>query len=88
MIIANVREIMKFQKSKRFLEKLFQYGKDFYEEYEFVKQNSCKYLFSIFKRQCQNFDGNSSFENDDQLAVNSQTKNNQSTKENQSTKNS
>ena len=94
MIIANVREIMKFQKIKRFhFEKVFQYVKDFYAEHEFVKQISCKYLFSIFKRKCQNYDENRSFKNDDQFAVNSQTKNNQfindnqSTKENQSTKN-
>ena len=87
MIIANVREIMKFQKIKRFyFEKMFQYVEKFYAEHKFVKQNFCKYLLLIFKRKCQHYDENSSSKNDDQFAVNSQTKNNQSIKHNQSAK--
>ena len=82
MIIANVRKIMKFEKIKRFyFEKMFQYVKDYYAKHKSIKQNFCKYLFSIFKRKYQNYDENSSFETDDQFAVNSQTKNNQSTKD-------
>ena len=77
IIIVNVREIMKFQKIKRFyFEKMFQYVKNFYAKHESVKQNPCKYLFLTFKRKCQNYDENSSSKNEDQFAVNSQTKDN------------
>ena len=86
-IIANVYNIMKLHKSKRFhFERIFSYVKSFYVEHEFVEQFSCKFLSFTFKREYQHYEKISTSEKNDQLEINLQIENNQSTKNDLSTK--
>ena len=65
-IIANVHNIMKFYKNKRFyFEKLFSYVKNFYAEHESVEQFFCKFLLFTFKREYQHYEKISTFEKND-----------------------
>ena len=55
-IIANVHDIMKLHKNKRFyFEKIFSYVKNFYVEHTSVEQFFCKFSLFTFKRKYQHY---------------------------------
>ena len=76
-IIANVHDIMKLHKNKRFyFEKLFSYVKNFSAEHKPVEQFFCKFLSFTFKRKYQYYENISTFEKNDQFEINLQIENN------------